>query len=192
MKKVHSHGGERPKRGIRGISDRQKLFVQEYLVDLNATQALIRSGYEGESPSTYAAAMMKHPAVKKMIAKAQEERMGRVKVNADKVLEETAKLAFSDIRKLFKPEDYEMIPPTELPDDVAPAITSVKKKVVSLPGGGEVTTWEYAFYDKTKALEKLFRHLGMYNDTNTLEVGDKLASLLRVIDGKGVPTPNSG
>jgi phage terminase small subunit len=175
-----------------GLTDQQKLFVEEYLVDFNAKKATIRAGYLVENPLQYGGKLMKMPTVVAAIKKAQEARMGRTKITADAVLRETASLAFSDIRKLFRPEDFEMIPPTELPDDVAPAITSVKKKVMSLPGGGEVTTWEYTFYDKTKALEKLFRHLGLYNDTNTLEIGDKLASLLKVIDGKGVPTPNSG
>ena len=77
----------------------------------------------------------------------------------------------SDVRKLFFPGDWELVPPSELPDDVAAAISSIKviRRTIyrdkEIPPDVEVT-YQYTFWDKGRASERLSRHLGLYEKDN--------------------------
>jgi hypothetical protein len=86
------------------------------------------------------------------------------------ILEEEARLAFSDIRELFD-DDGNLLPPYRLPRDVAAAIQSFDVIERSIPrGNGEepivTTTYKYKLWDKSSALERLSRHLGLYRADN--------------------------
>jgi len=74
------------------LTAKQEMFVQEYLVDLNATQAAIRAGYSENS-----AALIGHENLRKLniaeaIVKAKAERMAEVKIDAAYVLRQAVKL----------------------------------------------------------------------------------------------------
>jgi phage terminase small subunit len=178
-----------------GLTPKQRQFVDEYLLDLNGTQSAIRAGYSKKNARIIAAQNLSKLNIQAVLREAMKKREQRTQVKADKVLKEAAKLAFSDIRQVFKLEDFELISPHELPDDVAPAVASVKKKVkVFRDKDGNTTefvTWEYSFWDKNKALDKLFRHLGLYNDKLKLDADDELKALLKRIDGRGLPNPGA-
>lgn len=85
------------------------------------------------------------------------------------IMEEEARLAFSDIRGLFN-EFGEIVPPHELPDDIARAVKSAKRIERTIPRKDDepivIVTWEYQFWDKTTALERMSRHLGLYRADN--------------------------
>lgn len=69
-----------------GLTERRKLFVQEYLVDLNLTQAAIRAGYSAKSAKYSARDALEDPAVVAALSKAIAERAQRTKIDADYVL----------------------------------------------------------------------------------------------------------
>ena len=78
------------------LTEKQKLFVQEYLVDLNATQAAIRAGYKEKAARSVGAENLTKPDIQKAIQSAIKERQDRTGITQDRVLKELGKVAFAD------------------------------------------------------------------------------------------------
>lgn len=78
------------------LTDKQKAFVLEYLVDLNATQAAVRAGYSEKTADRIGPELLGKTCVSEAIAKALRERQERTKITQDKVIEEIAKNAFKE------------------------------------------------------------------------------------------------
>ena len=75
------------------MTNKQRRFVEEYLIDLNATQAAVRAGYAPKHADNQASQLMAKTHVKAEIMRAIAERSKRTGVTADRVLMELAKLA---------------------------------------------------------------------------------------------------
>lgn len=143
------------------LNKKQQRFVEEYLIDLNATQAAIRAGYSVNSAKEIGCENLTKPNIQEAIAKAMAERSKRTGVNQDRVVLELAKLAFVNANDLIDPEDAS-IRPGASEDDLA-CIQSVKVKTMD-GDKGTSTEREIRLNDKMKALELLGKHLGMWND----------------------------
>ena len=75
------------------LPPKQALFVREYLVDLNATQAAIRAGYSAKTAEQQGPRLLGNVGVKAAVAKAQAARSQRLEVKADDVLRDIARIA---------------------------------------------------------------------------------------------------
>lgn len=142
------------------LTKKQQLFVQEYLIDLNATQAAIRAGYSVESARDIGYENLTKPNIQKEIAKAMAERSKRTGVNQDRVILELARLAFVKMTDIV--DDKGKIKETATDDDLS-CIEGVKYKH-SKTDSGYSTEREVKIGSKIKALELLGKHLGMWND----------------------------
>ena len=143
------------------LTNKQKKFIDEYLVDLNATQAAIRAGYKEKTAYRTGAENLKKPQIQREIQKRMQERQQRTEVTQDMVVKELAAIAFA------KATDYVEIrsngvcgtvvikPTTDLSDQQIRAIAGIKEGANGI---------EIKLNDKEKALELLGRHLGMWND----------------------------
>lgn len=148
------------------MTKKQKRFVEEYLIDLNATQAAIRAGYSPDTAQQMGSENLSKPVIKKAIDKAIAERSRRTGINQDRVIQEIAKLAFLNPIDVID-MDEATIKGEANRDDTA-CIASVKVKVI--PGeDGNITEREVKTYDKLKALELLGKHLGMFTDKLKME-----------------------
>lgn len=142
------------------LTKKQLLFVDEYLIDLNATQAAIRAGYSVDSARDIGCENLTKPNIQQAIAKAMAERSKRTGVNQDRVVLELAKIAFVKMTDIVNDEGE--IRPDATDDDLA-CIESVKyKRSDSDTGSSEER--EVKIASKLKALELLGKHLGMWND----------------------------
>lgn len=140
---------------------KRERFVEEYLIDLNATQAAIRAGYSPKTAYSIGHELMKIPEVRARIDKAMAERSKRTGINADRVLRELGKIAFVNATDVIDMSDATVKNDAER-DDTA-AIASVKVKVI--PGeNGDGVEREIRLADKLKALELCGKHLGMFRD----------------------------
>lgn len=169
------------------LTKKQKLFVEEYLIDLNATQAAIRAGYSPDSARQSGSDNMNNPYIRTYIDKTMAERSRRTGVNADRVVMELAKIAFVNAADVIDTDD------ATLKDDAAPedtaAIQSVKVKTFPTKDGEGVER-EIKMADKLKALELLGKHLGMFKDKLELSGSldaekTKLDDLLQQMHGGG-------
>lgn len=142
------------------MTKKQKRFVEEYLIDLNATQAAIRAGYSVESASEIGYENLIKPDIQTAIAKAMAERSKRTGVNQDRVVQELAKLAFVKMTDIVDKKGR--IKDTAAEDDLS-CIESIKYKHSETDAGQSVER-EVKIGSKIKALELLGKHLGMWND----------------------------
>ena len=143
------------------LTKKQERFVEEYLVDLNATQAAIRAGYSPDSAGTIAGENMKKPQIRARIETAMAELSRRTGVNQERVIRELARVAFVNPADVID-FDSATIATGATRDDTA-AIASVKVKVI--PGeAGDGVEREIRVADKLKALELLGKHFGMFTD----------------------------
>lgn len=143
------------------LTEKQKRFVEEYLIDLNATQAAIRAGYSVKNPDKIGSELLGKTRVSEEISKAMAERSKRTGINQDRVVMELAKIAFVNANDLINPEDAS-VRKNASKDDLA-CIQSVKIKQ-SFSDKGDMTEREVKLNDKIKALELLGKHLGMWRD----------------------------
>lgn len=144
-----------PSRKGKPLNDREERFCQEYLKDLNAVNAAKRAGYSDRHAADHAWAIMRRPAIAKRIAELMAKREKRTEITADRVLQEVARVAFSDPRQLVDASGKRLRHIDELPDDLAAAVASFEIDA------GKV---KYRFWDKNSALEKLCKHLGLLTD----------------------------
>jgi len=143
------------------VNDKQERFCREYVIDFNATQAAIRAGYSKRSSSTHGYRLLKNDEIQTRIKEIAQDAVDRVSLRQDRVLEEIARVAFADIRKLFN-ADGTLIPIADLPEEVAAALGSVD--IQTSDDDVPVTTTKIRMADKLKALEQLGRYFKLFTD----------------------------
>ena len=139
------------------LTPKQARFCEEYLVDLNATQAAIRAGYSVESAGSIGSENL-------------TERSKRTGINADRVLRELGRIAFVNPKDVLDLQTAEVKPDTS--DDDLAVIAGMKVKYVPHkdfdengdPVIEQAIEREVKLCDKLKALELCGRHLGMFKD----------------------------
>ena len=168
------------------LTAKQERFVAEYLIDLNATQAAIRSGYSAKTAEWIGPQLLTKSHVEAAVAAAQQKRGVETNITAARVLQEIARLAFFDPRRLLTNEG-EPIPIQELDDDTAAAIAGLETATEKERGGEGVTfIRKYKIADKNSALEKLSKHLGLYKLDNSQKT-DALTEVLNRLSGSVLP-----
>lgn len=142
------------------MTKKQKLFCEEYLIDLNATQSAIRAGYSVASARQIADENLSKPDIKNYIEQALAERSKRTGINQDRVVQELARIAFVKLTDIVN--DDCSIKGNASDDDLA-CIESIKVESSSTDTGYSEKR-EVKLASKMKALELLGKHLGMWND----------------------------
>lgn len=156
----------------RKISDRGMRFVDEYMIDLNASRAARAAGYKRPG-------FPNDPLVMEELEKRRKEASETLKISGARVLQEYARIAFLDTRKLFNddgtPKDF-----MSLEADVRAAITSMDVETQ-----GQDKNWKtvskYKFANKLAALESLGKHLGLF-PKETQDTGNSNAQLGSIAD----------
>ena len=143
------------------LTGKQKRFVEEYLIELNATQAAIRAGYSPNTAKDIGCENLAKPNIRACIDKEIAERSKRTGINQDRVIRELARLAFVNANDVIDMEEA-TLKDGATEDDTA-AIASVKVKSIPTKEGEGIER-EIKLTDKLKALELLGKHLGMFKD----------------------------
>lgn len=139
------------------LTPKQAAFVGEYLKDLNATQAAIRAGYSQKTAGQQGERLLKNVEIQNALSAGMQKREKRTEITQDMVVAELAKIAFGDPRAVATWDGKGVKPKasSELTDDEAAIISEISETMTGI----KVKT-----NDKTKALELLGRHLGMFKD----------------------------
>lgn len=162
------------------LTAKQRAFVREYLIDLNATQAAIRAGYSADTAKQIGSENLSKPDVAAAIQAAMDSRAERTDITADRVLKELAKIGFADIRKairwqgtLVTEEDnpdggdtlviksvvtnnVQLVSSDDIDEETAAAISEISQNST---GGIKLK-----LHDKRAALVDIGKHLGMFTD----------------------------
>ncbi len=145
------------------LTPKQRVFADEWLIDNNGTRAYKVAYPHVKSDSTAAqnaSKLRRQTKVQAYIDAKLAERAARYAIQPDNVLKEESRIAFSNIADVF--DGWDLIRPDQMPEEVARAVASVKVRTTEQ---GD-TTYEYKFWDKGRALERLSKHLGLYEKDN--------------------------
>lgn len=149
------------------LSPKQQRFADEYLIDLNATQAAIRAGYSPKSAEQQGSRLLRNAKVRAYIDERMAEHSKRTGVNQERIIRELARIAFLDPTQLVDMDTAELLSDTSADDRAA--ISSIKVKTMSSEET-EMIEREIRFADKIKALELLGKRFGMWIDKQQVDV----------------------
>jgi len=155
-------------------TNKQTRFCQEYLIDLNATQAAIRAGYCNKNARQMGHENLTKPYIQQEIQRLMDERARKTEITAEKVLRELAKIGFSDITDFV--EFGQQAPAAEGTNDRAAHYVRIKDSA-EVDGSPIAEIREtrnglvFKLHDKTRSLELIGKHLGMFKDVH--EIGGK-------------------
>lgn len=163
------------------LTAKQQRFCDEYLIDLNATQAAIRAGYSKKTARAQGQRMLTNVDIKTHISELIRNREERTEITQDSVLRELALIAFakaSDYAKVVEKDamvevEGNMIPVLDengnpvkyrtVEPILTDELTEEQKKAIAVIKKGR-DGFEIKPYSKIQALELLGRHLGMFTD----------------------------
>jgi len=144
------------------LTDREVLFLAEYLTDFNAPRAAGVVGYKTKYLKTTACRLVGAPHIQAAIKREITDRAQRLRATVDNTVRELGRLCFSDIGEIFD-DAGNLKNPKDLPCEVRACIASIKGAQKKLTAGDSVVEYvhEIKFWNKPKALELLATHLGL-------------------------------
>jgi phage terminase small subunit len=146
------------------LTSKQERFVQEYLVDLNATQAAIRAGYSEKTAYSIGQENLRKPEVLAAITQAQEERAKRTEITQDVVLKELALLSLSNVKHYQIDDEGHVKLVDGVPEEANRAVSSIKRKVIRGKDGQVTYETILTLWDKPACLRMCGQHLGMFKE----------------------------
>ena len=177
--------GVNPGKSLKNAKHEQ--FCQEYLVDLNRTQAAIRAGFSEKTASSQASRLLTKVNIENRIQALFNARVERTEISADEILRECRRIALADVGEAFN-KDGSLKSIHNIPVDIRRAISSFEV-VEEFIGIGEDKEWsgylkKVKFWSKDKNIEALFKHLGLFErDNKQSGVNEETLTLLGLIDG---------
>lgn len=160
-----------------GVSEKQRRFVAEYLVDLNATQAAVRAGYSEKTAGKTGCRLLKKPEVAEAVREAMERRSERTQITQDMVIRELAAIGFAkatDHTRVLGSGEVLVTPSDEWSEEQAKAVSGIKLGRYGI---------QVSNYDKVKALELLGKHLGMFDGRGGQCMDEDNDLLERLVEG---------
>lgn len=170
-------------KNAKDLTQKQKRFVDEYVIDFNATQAAIRAGYSAKTAYVIGAENLKKPKIHSLVQERLDEQSARAVVKVEKILDEEKCLAYADPRKIVDPKTGAPLPLHQIPEEVARSIASVEiKEFTDEKGNVKQRLYKYRLWDKGRSLERLGRHKGMYIDRQRLEMEEGVNYILKILN----------
>ncbi len=148
------------------LTNRAKMFCKEYIIDFCSSRAALAAGYSKHTCKQIGSRLLRSDKIQLCIAQLMQERNKRLKVDADMIVAELMRIGFSDPRKVMSwdSEGVYLKASSDLTDDEAALVNEVSYKETK--DGMHVSV---KMHDKISALDKLARHVGLYNK-DTIEV----------------------
>lgn len=162
------------------MEPKQILFCLAYLKTFNATQAAKEAKYSPKTAQQIGHENLTKPVIQAYLSKIKEQVFTEAKVDAKGVLQQIARLGFSDVRSLFD-ENGKLKDVTELGDDIAAAVQSIEIERRTEGKGEDKETYyvhKIRLAEKKGSLEMLARHLQLF----TKAEDDEEAAAARKMD----------
>jgi len=145
------------------LSDKQRLFITEYLKDFNATQAAIRAGYSKATANRIASENLSKPDIKFELNKQIDLLLADNKDIALSVVRECQKIAFAKITDFVEFDNDGLV--LKSSDDVDGSVLESISFDETITQSGMSTKKRVKLHDKLKALEILSKYTGLYKET---------------------------
>lgn len=140
-------------------------FCQEYVTHYNGSKAAIAAGYAVAGARVKASQLLTKGNIQARIRELQEELAKRCGITAEMVVNELAAIGFSNVQDFIAAGNL-ITDISQMPEETARAVKSIKRSVTEFEGG-EKTVVSFELHDKVSALEKLARHLGIFDADNS-------------------------
>lgn len=189
------------------LTDKQRLFVMEYLRDFNATRAAMAVGYSKKTAHVIGWENLRKPNIQAEIKRQKDAVIDDLGIGVQRVIAEYMKIAFADISEYveFGQQDVPMFTEDGAPllDPKTGEQMTYKRNFVAIKDSGEVDGTlinevkqgkdgvSIKLHDKMKALEKLEKYVGFMTEEQRLKV-EKLKVEIREIENKGGENDGSG
>lgn len=152
------------------LTEKQIRFCEEYLIDLNATQAAIRAGYSQKTAHSIGAENLIKPEIAAFIQEKQLELSEKTGITAERILQELADIGFHNIKD-FVNGGNSVLELKTLDKRKTAAVASIKTTVRGTQEGPETTT-EIKLHSKIAALELMGKHIGLFEKDNSQKKQD--------------------
>jgi phage terminase small subunit len=152
------------------LNDKQKRFCEEYVVDLNAKQAAIRSGYSTNTAENQASRLLTNVKVQEFVKELQQALSEKTGITAERILQELADIGFHNIKDFINGGNS-VLELKRLDKRKTSAISSVKTTVRGSQEGTETVT-EIRMHNKITALELMGKHIGLFEKDNSQKKSD--------------------
>lgn len=147
------------------LTNKQRRFCEEYLIDLNATQSAIRAGYSEKTAGQIGEQNLKKLEIQSLISILQEKKSKELNISQNKVLNELCKVAFGDVKNYFDAKGN-LIDISKLENQISASIKSITVQQDKIEKNNknviETSIKKIESYDKLRALDTINKMLGYY------------------------------
>lgn len=153
------------------LTAKHKRFCEEYLVDLNAGRAAERAGYSKKTADQTASRLLRNVKISDFIKKLQNKLSEKTEITAEKVIQELAKVGFSNIQDFIN-EGNSIQDISKVDEPKAAAVSAIETSESTSKDGTVTVNTKFKLYNKVDALEKIGRHLGIFEKDNQQQKSD--------------------
>jgi phage terminase small subunit len=155
--------GPRPEKQKQIPDDKIEIFIREYLIDFNASRSAVAAGYSQKGADVAGHRLLANAKVQSRIKEATARRVDKLEITGERILQELAKIAFSNIAQFAEWTDkgWEWKDSSKLSEMEKAAIQELSETSGQYGGSSKLK-----MYDKLKALELLgrWREMGLWKD----------------------------
>jgi phage terminase small subunit len=164
------------------LTEKEQLFVAEYLISFNASDAYRKAGYKGKSANQLAYRLLTKPHIQYEVQKQKKSMIDKIGLTQEMVLAEICKVGFASMRQFMHidAEGQPQINLTDTPDDDLDALSETSTETIlektgmdadGKPVFSQVRKTKIKLHDKLNALEKLARYTGVFEKEAELAAG---------------------
>lgn len=171
--------------GYEGLSPKQEAFCREYVKDFNGTQAALRAGYAKSGAPTAASRLLTNDKVQARLSELTQKAAEKSELTVERVIKEYMAMAFTDISDVTDWDEgtATLIPKDKLGKDKLKGISELSFRTY-LSDDGDIKDFKVKMHNKEKALEKLGKYLGMFQDKLELSGNLTIEDLVRQAKGE--------
>lgn len=161
------------------FTDKEEKFIEEYLICLNGAEAARRAGYEPANARVIASQNLSKLNIWAEVEKRRDALRKKKEITLEKLVDEAAALAFSEIKQIVKVDDtgVTIYPSDEWDSDAAKAVKKVKKTTTEYG-----TNVEAEMADKGQNIDRLAALLGFLSDKNPGDNGPHSATVTELLE----------
>lgn len=168
------------KRGDYGLTDQQRRFVEEYLVDLNATQAAIRAGYSANSAASQGERLLRKAEIRQIVENRQAEQLEKVGLTAEVTKEAIRRPLAADVRKMFD-DKGNVKPIRDLGDEEAALIAGYEVIIKNAKAGDGQTdeVLKVKLADRSRYVEMAAKHFALLTEKHEVNINVNVVERLQ-------------